>query len=52
MWAAWGVVYRDVVIVNPAGEKVDVYNLTEHDLADPANLAALEAKLRAPADGK
>jgi hypothetical protein len=52
VWSSWGVAYRDVVIVSPSGEKVGVYNLTEHDLGDAANFAAFEAKLRAAADAK
>ena len=51
-WSSWGVVYRDVVIVGPTGEKLGAYNLTEHDLGDAANMAALDAKLRAAADAK
>lgn len=44
-WVLWGVTWRDVVIVNPRKERVAVYNLTTHNLADPANLAALKALL-------
>lgn len=51
-WGDWGVVWRDVVIVGPNGDKLGVYNLTEHDLGDAANVAALDAKLRAAADAK
>ena len=35
VWQEWGVVYRDVVILDADGEAVEVYNLTENDLADP-----------------
>jgi hypothetical protein len=52
VWGSWGVTWRDTVIVSPAGDKVGVYNLTEHDLQDPANYEELETKLRAVADGK
>ncbi len=45
VWAAWGVEYRDVVVLDAAGAVYDVYNLTEHDLGDDTNFAALEALL-------
>jgi hypothetical protein len=45
IWTQWGVAYRDVVILGPDNERVAVYNLTEHDLADPANYAALRELL-------
>lgn len=45
-WGAWGIVYRDVLILDPENEKVTAYNLTTHDLADSANFAALEALIR------
>ncbi len=48
-WTKWGVTYRDVVILDPAGYRVGVFNLTEHDLSDPANYAALEQLLLAAA---
>ena len=49
VWGSWGVTWRDVVIVSPVGDKVAVYNLTVHDLADPAAFAELDALLRAAA---
>lgn len=45
LWTMWLVEYRDVVIVDGAGIKRGVYNLTTHDLHDAANAAALEAML-------
>ncbi len=45
VWTKWGVTYRDVVILDPDGYRVDVYNLTEHDLADSGNRAELEQRL-------
>ncbi len=45
VWTKWHVTYRDVVILDPDGYRVGVYNLTEHDLADSANYAALEQRL-------
>ncbi len=45
-WGAWGIVYRDVLILDPENEKVTAYNLTTHDLADSANFAALAGLIR------
>ena len=45
VWLAWQVEYRDVVIRDAAGKRVGVYNLTLHDLADPANQTALKQLL-------
>ncbi|MDX2009433.1 MAG: hypothetical protein SFW67_04545 [Myxococcaceae bacterium] len=44
-WSVWQVTYRDVVIVDAEGKRRAVYNLTQNDLAVPANLAALKALL-------
>lgn len=33
----WNVTFRDVVILNGQNAKVDVYNVTQHDLSDPNN---------------
>ena len=46
VWGDWGVTYRDVVILNSSNEVVDVYNLTEHDLASAGSREALKQKLR------
>lgn len=46
VWEAWAVTYRDVVILDGNNVVVGVYNLTEHDLSDPANRDALKKKLR------
>lgn len=45
----WAAEYRDVVIVDGDGLRVEAYNLTVHDLSDPANYAELKAKLLAAA---
>jgi hypothetical protein len=45
VWTKWAPTYRDVVILNDANEIVAVYNLTEHNLAEPANFAALRTLL-------
>jgi len=49
VWVNWGVTYRDVVILDVDNFRVGVYNLTVHDLADPANYAELKAMLKAAA---
>lgn len=50
-WTSWEPTYRDVVIVNGDGVRVDVYNLTSNDLGQPDNYAELKAKLLAAIDG-
>lgn len=45
VWASWTAVYRDVVIVDAEGMRVEAYNLTTHDLSNPTNYADLKAKL-------
>ncbi len=39
---SWQIVYRDVVIVDRENNFVSAYNLTQHNLADPENLAFLK----------
>lgn len=41
----WRVTNRDVVVLDAANTRVAVFNCTVHDLADPANYAALKAIL-------
>ena len=41
----WDVTPRDVVVLDPSGRAYAVYNLTQHDLAVPANYAALKQLL-------
>ena len=45
VWGSWNVTWRDVVMLNSRNEKIAVYNLTEHDLAVPANYDSLKAML-------
>ena len=45
----WQVVYRDVVMLDAQNRRVAVYNLTTHDLNDPANYAELRDLLLAAA---
>lgn len=50
IWALWAVEYRDVVILGPGNEHLGTFNLTVHDLADPANYADLMRQLVAAAN--
>lgn len=50
VWASWSAGYRDVVIVDGEGVRVEAYNLTTFDLSNPDNYAALKAKLLAAID--
>ncbi|MEW5739988.1 MAG: hypothetical protein AB1938_13735 [Myxococcota bacterium] len=45
VWRAWAVEYRDVIILDADNQRVGVYNLTLHDLSQPANQAALKQLL-------
>jgi len=51
-WSKWGAEYRDVVILDEANVRTEVYNLTEHDLNLTANYEELKAKLIAAAGGQ
>ncbi len=44
---AWEVTYRDVVLVDGLGQRVEAYNLTQYSLGVPANYATLKGKLEA-----
>ena len=52
VWTTWAVTYRDVIILDGNNEVVGVYNLTEHNLGDPAKYNALKAMLIGFAGGK
>jgi len=41
-WARWGAGYRDVVVLDGENRPYAVFNLTTHDLADPAAYQQLE----------
>ncbi len=41
VWDQWDVTFRDVVILDSNGEKVEAFNLTVHNLADPQNYETL-----------
>ena len=49
VWGSWAVTLRDVVILDALNISRDVYNLTTHDLATPANYNELIARLKAVA---
>ena len=42
-WGIWAPTYRDVLVLDSAGELAGVYNLTEHQLTDEANYVELKA---------
>ncbi len=44
-WGSWQVTWRDVVVVDAKNEVRSVFNLTEHDLHQPADYQALEQEL-------
>jgi hypothetical protein len=45
VWTQWRVEYRDVVVLGPDNERLGAFNLTVHDLSDPANYVELEQLL-------
>jgi len=45
VWTQWQVVYRDLVILGPGNEQLGAFNLTEHNLSDPAAYTALKTQL-------
>ena len=49
VWGSWNVTYRDVVVLDAQNRVITVYNLTQHDLGQPANYDSLRAILRAAA---
>ena len=54
VWNAMGIAYRDVLILDRENRWVGVYNLTDHDLKQADNYAALKAQLlalSAPTEG-
>jgi hypothetical protein len=46
VWVDWGINYRDVVVTDVDNIPIAVYNLTDHDLANPANYAELKQILK------
>ena len=45
VWLPWDVTYRDVVIVDGTNRRLTAFNLTDKDLAIPANYEALKTLL-------
>lgn len=45
VWHLWQVTWRDVIVLDADNRVIQVYNLTDHDLADPANYATLRGIL-------
>ncbi len=50
IWSLWQVEYRDVFILGPGNKHLGTFNLSVHDLADPANNADLMTQLLAAAN--
>lgn len=46
VWGAWQVTARDVFVLDAENKVVTIYNLTQHDLADPVNYETLKTILR------
>ena len=45
VWNNWKVIYRDVIILDGDNVLVEVFNLSDHNLGDPAQFAALKSML-------
>ncbi len=45
VWTLRQPVYRDVIILGPGNELLGTFNLTDNNLSDPANYAALMNQL-------
>jgi hypothetical protein len=45
VWTAWGVEYRDVIVLDRDNVPVGVFNLTDHDLSQMGEFAALKGML-------
>jgi len=51
VWTTWNITLRDLVILDQDNVVVAIYNLTEHNLTDPANYAAAYDLFEAAATG-
>lgn len=49
VWTDWGITYRDVVLLDRDNNVVGIYNLTQHNLSDPASYAELYGMFEAAA---
>ena len=45
VWGTWDVTYRDVVILDRGNHTIRAYNLTAHDLGNPASYEELKTML-------
>jgi hypothetical protein len=45
VWTLWQAGWRDVIVLDAESRCEAVFNLTEHDLSDPAEYAALKTLL-------
>jgi hypothetical protein len=45
VWGRWRPLYRDVFVLDAQNRRITAYNLTSHDLGDPANYAYLKSVL-------
>ena len=52
VWQKWGVLYRDVIILDGANVPVAVFNLSSYDLANPTNYDSLKTLLRGIAEAE
>ena len=48
VWGSWEITWRDVVILDGKNEVVAIYNLSEHNLAVPANYDSLKDRCKFP----
>ncbi|MBI4566193.1 MAG: hypothetical protein HY716_16025 [Planctomycetes bacterium] len=46
VWGAWGVVFRDVRVLDRENRLARTYNLTDNDLADPVHYEILKNILK------
>lgn len=52
VWNSWQVIYRDVIILDGDNVLVEVFNLSDHNLSDLAQFAALKSTLTKLAGGE
>lgn len=46
VWTLWDIEYRDVLVLDAEGVVIGVYNLTDHDLAEPSQYDTLASWLQ------
>lgn len=52
VWESWGIRFRDVVILNEKNECFAIFNLTDNNLSEAKNYAALKALMEAAINGE